>query len=164
MDFAYIARGDGHCMLCGKWARERWHVVVDCRVVCDLWGRLGAVVEVWGGRLVGRLEMALGRDGRDPGTVVRNRLGYTLRSVVHSMRGVRSGGVDETVDRLWSLFLRRLRKELVEEWYTARLMGSVTLFASRVLVDGVLGELEDGEVKWGPLFEGVGYSYWDLFD
>ena len=109
MDFAYIARGDGHCMLCGEWARERWHVVVDCWVVRDLWARFGAVVEVWGGRDVGRAEMALGRDGRDPGTVVRNRLGYTLRSVVHSMRGVRSGGVDETVDRLWSLFLRRLR-------------------------------------------------------
>ena len=113
---------------------------------------------------MGRLEMALGRDGRDPGTVVRNRLGYTLRSVVHSMRGVRSGGVDETVDRLWSLLLQRLRRELVEEWYTARLMGSVTLFASRVLVDGVLGVLEEGEVRWGPLLEGVGYSYWDLFD
>ena len=55
MDFAYIARGDGHCMLCGDWARERWHVVVDCRVVRDLWARLGAVVEVWGGRSVGRL-------------------------------------------------------------------------------------------------------------
>ena len=113
---------------------------------------------------MGRLEMALGRNGRDPGTVLRNRLGFTLRSVVHSMRGVRSGGVDVTVDRLWSLFLRRLRKELVEEWYTARLMGNVTLFASRTLVDGVLGELEGGLVKWGPLFEGVGYSYWDLFD
>ena len=52
----------------------------------------------------------------------------------------------------------------MEEWYTARLMGNVTLFASRTLMDGVLGELEGGLVKWGPLFEGVGYSYWDLFD
>ena len=60
MDFAYIARGDGSCLLCGQWARERWHVVVECEVVCELWGRLGGVVGVWGGPAVGRVEMALG--------------------------------------------------------------------------------------------------------
>ena len=163
MDFAYIARGDGSCLLCGQRARERWHVVVDCAVVVELWRRLGAVVGEWGGPDVGRVEMALGRDGREPGTVLRNRLGFTLRSVVHSMRGVRMGGVDETVDRLWLLFLKRLRKELMEEWYTAKLVGNVVLFASRVLIGGVLGRLEDGEVRWGALFDGIGYNYWDLF-
>ena len=79
------------------------------------------------------------------------------------MRGVRVGGVDETVDRLWSLFLRRLRQELVEEWYVAKLEGNVALFASRVLVDGVLGVMEDGAVVWGPIFDAVSYRYWDLF-
>ena len=112
---------------------------------------------------MGRSEMALGRAGTDQGTVIWNRLGFTLRSAVHRMRGVRVGGFEETVDRLWSIFLRSLRKELEEEWCAARMEGSVTLFASRVLVGGVLGSMEEGEVEWGPLFDGVGYRYWDLF-
>ena len=80
------------------------------------------------------------------------------------MRGVRLGGVGVTVDQLWSLFLRRLRKELVEEWYVARLEGSVGSFEKRVCVGGVLAEVREGEVKWGALFDDVGYRYWDLFD
>ena len=149
--------------MCGQVARERWHVVVGCEVVVELWRRLEEVVEGWGGP-VGRAEMALGMGGTGPGTDIRNRMGFTLRSAVQSMRGVRVGGVDETADRIWSLFLRRLKKELVEGWYVAKLEGSVTLFASRVLVGGVLGVLQDGAVVWGPIFDGVGYRYWDLFD
>ena len=80
------------------------------------------------------------------------------------MRGVRLGGVEVTVDRLWSLFLRRLRKELVEEWYVARLEGSVGSFEKRVGVGGVLAEVREGEVTWSALFDGVRYRYWDLFD
>ena len=163
MDYAYIARGDGSCPMCGERARERWHVVVDCEVVRRLWVKLGGVVERWGGAVVERREMALGRGGRDPGTAVRNRLGFTLRSAIQSMRGVRVGGVEETVDNIWSLFLRRLRKELVEEWYVASLVGGVAQFEARVLVDGVLGEMRDGAVVWGAIFAGVGYGYWDLF-
>ena len=164
MDYAYIARGDGRCRLCGEWARQRWHVVVECEVVCQLWGRLGGVVEVWGGGVVDRCEMALGCEGRDPGGVLRNRLGFTLRSTIMGMRGRRLGGVGETVDQLWSLFLRRLRKELVEEWYVARLEGGVASFEKRVCVGGVLAEVREGEVEWGALFDGVRYRYWDLFD
>ena len=67
MDYAYIARGDGCCCLCGEWARQRWHIVVECEVVRQLWGRLGGVVEVGGGGVVDRCEMALGCEGRDPG-------------------------------------------------------------------------------------------------
>ena len=139
-------------------------MVVECEVVLKLWRRLGVVVEVWGGAAVGRVEMALGIGGTGPGTVVRNRLGFTLRSVVHRMRGLRVGGIEETVERLWSLFLRCLKKELVEEWYVAKLEGSVAHFASRVLVGGVLGALVDGAVVWGPVLDDVGYRYWDLFD
>ena len=129
-----------------------------------MWGRLGGVVEVWGGGVVDRCEMALGCGGRDPGGVLRNRLGFTLRSTIMGMRGRRLGGVGETVDQLWSLFLRRLRKELVEEWYVARLEGSVVNFERRVCVGGVLAEVREGEVEWGALFDGVRYWYWDLFD
>ena len=139
-------------------------MVVECEVVVLLWRKLGGVVAVWGGGEVGRAEMALGCEGRGPGVVLRNRLGFTLRSVIMGMRGVRVGGVEETVDRLWSVFLRRLRKELVEEWYVARLEGSVGVFVGQVCVGGVLAEVRDGEVEWGALFGGVGYRYWDLFD
>ena len=38
--------------------------------------------------------------GTGAGAVVWNRLGFTLRSVVQRMRGVRVGGIDETVDQL----------------------------------------------------------------
>ena len=95
---------------------------------------------------------------------MRNRLGFTLRSTVMGMRGVRVSGVEETVDQLWSLFLRRLRKELVEEWYVARLEGSVGSFERRVCVGGVLAEVREGEVEWGALFDNARYRYWDLFD
>ena len=75
---------------------------------------------------------------------------------------MRVGGIEETVDNIWSLFLRRLRKEL-EEWSVATLVGGVAQFEARVLVDGVLGEVRDGAVVWGAVFAGVGYGYWDLF-
>ena len=62
------------------------------------------------------------------------------------------------MDNIWSLFLRRLRRELVEEWYVASLVGGVAQFEARVL-----GEMRDGAVVWGAIFAGVGYGYWDLF-
>ena len=139
-------------------------MVVECEVVVKLWERLVGIVGVWGSVVVERAEMAHGIGGTGHGTVVRNRLGFTLRSVVHRMRGLHVGGIEVTVDRLWSLFLRCLKKELVEEWYVARLEGNVALFASRVLIGGVLGTLTDGVVVWAPVFNGVGYRYWDLFD
>ena len=121
-------------------------------------------LECGGGAMLGRVEMALGVGGTGPGVLVRNILGFTLRLVVHRMRGLRVGGIEVTVDRLWSLFLGCLKKELVEEWYVARLGGSLARFASRVLVGGVLGTLAGSVVMWSPVFDRVGYRYWDLFD
>ena len=165
MDYAYIARGDGMCHMCGQWARKRWHVVVECQVVRGLWRRFGEeVAGLGGGATVEVVEMVLGRGGKDRGTDLWNRMGFTLRSVVMSLRAVRVGGIEETVDHIWSHFLRCLKKELVEEWYVSRLEGSVAVFESRVLVGGFLGRLEDGTVEWGGLMRGVGYQYWNLFD
>ena len=163
MDYAYIARGDGLCPMCGEWARTRWHIVVECEVTKQVWGKLSATLErlVDGG--VNGGEMVFGKAGQERGVKLRNRLGFTLRSAVHSLRGVRCGGVEESVDRVWSLFLSRLKKELVEEWYVAKLEGSVALFERDVLCGGVLGGLEDGVVVWAGLMEGVGYHYWQLF-
>ena len=81
-----------------------------------------------------------------------------------SLRAVRMGGIEEAVDRLWSLFLRRLKKEVVEEWYVARMEGGVAVFEARVLVGGLLGRMDGGAVVWAPLFGDMGYRYWDLFD
>ena len=129
-------------------------MVTECAIVKELWRKLGVELEALGGeRTVEVVEMALGREGRDRGTVLRNRLGFTLRSAVMSLRAVRAGGFGETVDRIWSHFLHSLKKELVEEWYTARLEGSVALFESRVLVAGLLGRLEGGTVIWCGLAE-----------
>ena len=124
-------------------------MVVECEVVRELWRKFGESVEVLGGGVVVELgEMAMGREGGDRGTALRNRLGFTLRSAVMSLRAVRVGGVEETVGRIWSLFLRRLKKELVEEWCVARLEGDVAVFESRVLMGGFLGHLADGAVVW----------------
>ena len=140
-------------------------MVVECRVVGELWRRFGEeVAELGGGVTVEVVEMALGRGGRDRGTDLRNGMGFTLRSAIMSLRAVRVGGIEETVDHIWSHFLRCLKKELVEEWYVSRLEGSVAVFESRVLVGGFLGRLEDGTVEWGRLMRGVGYQYWNLFD
>ena len=81
-----------------------------------------------------------------------------------SMRGVNLGSVEVAVDRLWSTFLRRLKKELVEEWYLTKLEGSVTLFESRTLVAGLLGRLVNGCVEWSAELSDVNYHYFNLYD
>ena len=139
-------------------------MVTECGVVRELWSRLGAEVAVLGeGGPVEVREMALGKGGQDRGTALRNRLGFSLRSTIMSMRAVRVGGFGETVDRIWSLFLHRLKKEVVEDWYVARLEGDVAVFESRVLVGGLLGRVVGGVVEWSGMMDGVGYRYWDLF-
>ena len=165
MDHAYIGRGDGHCLLCGEWARRRWHVITECEVVKLLWQRLGLMVQPLGlNNTMDQREMAFGLTGNDKKTKLRNRLGFTLRSTVMSMRAIRSGDVDATVDRLWSIYLRRLKKELIEEWLCDKLNGSIVLFEARTLVAGLLGRLTEGNVEWSAIFDGVSYNYWDLFD
>ena len=67
-------------------------------------------------------------------------------------------------DRLWSIFLRRLKTEVVEEWYLAKLEGSLTLFESRTLVAGLLGRLVNGCVEWNAELSEVTYDYFNLFN
>ena len=67
-------------------------------------------------------------------------------------------------DHLWSTFLRRLKKELVEEWYVAKLEGSVTLFESLNLVEGLLGRLDNGCVRWSVDLEDTTYEYFNLYN
>ena len=49
-----------------------------------------------------------------------------LVATAMSLRAARIGDTSQTMDRLWSVFLRRLRK-LVEEYYTAKLEGDLIL-------------------------------------
>ena len=81
-----------------------------------------------------------------------------------TMRGITLGGFDVTVDRLWSTFLQRLKKELIEEFFTAKLEGDVTLFESRNLVDGLLGRLDDGCLVWSVHLEPATYNYFELYN
>ena len=156
MDHAYTGRGDGHCLLCGEWARRRWHVIIECQIVKLLWQRLGHMVEPLGlTNTIEQREMAFGLTGNDKKTKLRNRLGFTLRSTVMSMRGIRSGDVDATVDRLWSIYLRYLKKELVEQWFCEMFNGSILLFEARTLVAGLLDPLNEGSVEWSAILDGV---------
>ena len=165
MDHAYILRGDGLCRLCQICAKHRWHVVIECETVKKLWKKLLDMAAPLDGTIVLQpMEMAFGLDANDNGTKLRNKMSFILRSVVMTMRGTRVGGVEETVDHLWSIFLRRLKQEVIEEWYLAKLEGSITLFESRTLVAGLLGRLVNGGVEWGAELSEVTYSYFNLYN
>ena len=156
--------GGGHCQLCGQVARERWHVVVDCAVVKGVWARLeGTLVQLVAGP-VSKGEMAFGCLGGGDADELRRRLGFVLRAAVHSLRGVEMGGARRAEEAVWAFFLGRLKKELVEAWYVAKVGGKEGEFERRVLFGGVLGHLgPGGSVVWGGLLDGVGYRGWDLF-
>ena len=165
MDHAYICRGDGNCCLCGQWARRRWHIITECHVVKELWQKLSDMVAPLGGTtIIEPQEMAFGLNGNDKRTKLRNRMSFVLRSTIMSMRAVNLGSVEVIVDRLWSTFLRYLKKELVEELYVAKLEGSVTLFESHTLVAGLLGRLVNGCVEWSAELSDVTYEYYNLFN
>ena len=163
MAMAWVGDGNGECRLCGEAARERWHVVVECRVVRELWERLGPTLDRISKGAVVKGEMAFGPLGETAADALRRRLGFGLRSAIHTMRGVEFGGVGRAVERVWGLFVGRLRKELLEEYLVRRWEGKLEVFAATVLIGGELGRLEAGGVVWGGILEGVGYRGWDLF-
>ena len=164
MDHAYILRGNGQCPMCSQQARNRWHIVTECDVVIKLWARFAQKVSALAGSLtVQKHEMAFGLPDKDRATVLRTRLGFTLRATIMSLRGIRTGDINQTVDHLWSVFLRRLKKELVEEYYTAKLEGNLILFEKRTLVNDFLGHMTDSELQWSDFISEVQYDYWNLF-
>ena len=114
--------------------------------------------------VVSRREMGLGFEGTGGGVSLSNRLGFLMRSSVMTMRGVEFPGPDEAVDRIWSLFLRRTRKEMVEEWYVARVEGQMERYEREWLVGGVLGTLTEGAIEWSGILAGVRHRWWCLFD
>merc|ERR1711873_239488 len=89
--------GDGVCEMCGVSARERWHTVIECQVVVELWGKLSATLVRLDNRAVTGREMGLGLTGESQRIRLRNRLGYTLRSAVLAMRWVRIREVGRAV-------------------------------------------------------------------
>ena len=164
MDHAYIRRGDGICEMCGVFARQRWHTVIECQVVLDLWDRLSATLVRLDNRGVTVREMALGLIGQGDRIRLRNRLGYTLRSAVLGMRWIGWRDVGRAVDAIWAAFRVQLKRELVGEYWVGRLGVGGVGFARVSLVGGVLGTLGGGgEVEWGPLLDGVVFRYWELY-
>ena len=53
---------------------------------------------------------------------------------------------------------------MIEEWYLAKLEGSITLFESRTLVAGLLGRLVNGGVEWSAELSQVTYDYFNLYN
>ena len=160
----WVGDGNGECRLCGEVARERWHVVIECEVVRRLWRRLEPTLIRVVDMQVVEGEMAFGPLGERAADRLRRRLGFGLRSAVHTMRGLELGSVEVAVERVWSLFVGRLRKQLQQEWILAVWQGKVGSFAASVLVGGVLGKMvEGGVVEWCGILDGVGYREWDLF-
>ena len=130
-----------------------------------LWNKFGdTVYSLAGTATVNKPEMAFGITETVKATKLRNKLGFVLRATVMSMRATRIGSIDATVVRIWSTFLQRLKKELVEEWYCASLEGSIALFESRTLINGFLGKIENGKIQWSPLLDEFGYHYFNLFN
>ena len=164
MDMAYIRRGDGVCEMCGVSARERWHTVIECQVVVELWGKLSATLVRLDNRAVTGREMGLGLTGESERIRLRNRLGYTLRSAVLAMRWVRIREVGRAVGNIWAAFLVQLKRELVEDFWVAKFGGVLGAFESGVLAGGVLGKLgEGGGVEWGDLLGDTRVGYWELY-
>ena len=164
MDHAYILRGDGNCKLCSQWARNRWHIITECDVVIKLWSKFAQKTSTLaGGLAVQRHEMAFGKPEQDKASVLRTRLGFSLRATVMSLRAINVGNINQTVDHLWSVFLRQLKKELVEEYYTAKLEDNLALFEKRTLVNGFLGQMTEGGLQWSDFLNEVQYDYWNLF-
>ena len=164
MDMAYIARGDGVCEMCGVSARERWHTVIECQVVVELWGKLSATLVRLDNRAVTGREMGLGLTGESERIRLRNRLGYTLRSAVLAMRWVRIREVGRAVGNIWAAFLVQLKRELVEDFWVAKFGGVLGAFESGVLAGGVLGRLgEGGGIEWADLLGDTRVGYWELY-
>ena len=164
MDHAYIARGDGCCRMCGVFARERWHIVVECQVVRNLWDRLSATLGQIKEGSVSRREMGLGLQGDGVRVRLRNRLGFTLRAVVLSLRAGDYGSARTAEGVIWSVFRVRLKRELVEDYWVAKMGGELDGFRERVFPGGILGHLgPEGDVEWAGLLGDVGVGYWDLF-
>ena len=133
-------------------------------MVVKLWDKLAQTIgTLAGGLTVERHEMAFGLAEKDRASMLRTRLGFSLRATVMSLRATRIGNTNQTVDHLWSVFLRRLKKELVEEYYTAKLEGNLILFEKRTLVDGFLGQITDNGIQWSNFIRDVHYDYWNLF-
>ena len=160
----WVGDGNGECRLCGEVARERWHVVIECEVVRRLWRKLEPTLIRVVDMQVVEGEMAFGPLGERAADRLRRRLGFELRSAVHTMRGLVLGSVEVAVERVWSLFVGRLRKQLEEEWILAMWQQKAGCFAASVLIGGVLGTMvEGGVVEWCGILDGVGYRGWDLF-
>ena len=108
--------------------------------------------------------MALGLIEKGDKITLRNRLAYTLRSAVLAMRWIHIRDVQRAADNIWSSFKVQLKRELVEDYWVAKMGGDIGKFEKCVLVGGVLGELgDDGNVCWGEWLRDVKVGYWELF-
>ena len=164
MDQAYIGRGDGVCEMCNEGARERWHTILECQVTKSLWDKLSPTLLKLDPTPVSPREMGLGLVGLSDRVRLRNRLAFTLRSAVLAMRWIAVRDVERATFNIWTAFLTQLKRELVEEYWTAKMYGGIANFVRDSFAGEVLGKMgENGVLEWGPLLEHVRVGYWDLY-
>ena len=151
--------------MCKARAEERWHIIIDCPVVKALWTQLSdSFIQFLVDEPVTRVEMSFGLRANTNAVKLRNRLGYTLRSAIHSLRAERFINEREARNRIWSLFLYRLKRDIAEDYQTAKLNGNLESFERRVLIRGLIGTLSRVRgLIWGGLLQNVGLHYYHLF-
>ena len=130
----------------------------------DLWAKLSPTLLKLDSAAVSNWEMGLGLEGLSDRVRLRNRLTFTLRSSILAMRWIAVRNVERAVFNIWTAFLVQLKKELLEEYWTGKLTGDVSIFVRDSLVGAVLGKIADGGVlEWGPLLDQVRVGYWELY-
>ena len=164
MDHAYIHRGDGFCEMCGVFARERTHTILLCPVVLELWHRMEPHLLKLDTTSISKKEMALGLTGSGAKVALRNKITYTLRSAVLAMRGISIRDIQRAADNIWGSFLTQLKREIMEDFWTAKIHGKISDFEQSALVEGVIGHLgDDGFVSWSEWLRDIRVGYWELF-
>ena len=152
------------CCLCRARAETRHHLLLECPTVGALWDRLSVAALIpLVNEPVDQWEMCLAKAAPSAVWKLRNRLGFTLRSAIHSMRFVQFENGDIAQNSIWNSFLHRLKNDMMEDYYTAKLGGTLALFEARILIGGVLGRMDGEKVRWAGILYGVAHEYWSLY-
>ena len=135
-----------------------------CPVVLELWHRMEPHLLKLDPTPITKKEMALGLTGSGAKVALRNKITYTLRSAVLAMRWISIRDTQRAADNTWGSFLTQLKREIMEDFWTAKIHGKISEFEQTALAEGVIGELgDDGFVIWSGWLRDIRVGYWELF-
>ena len=150
--------------MCGVFARERTHTILLCPVVMELWNRLEPHLLMLDSSPTSKHEMALGLAGSGAKVALRNRIAFTLRSAVLAMRWIKIRNIERAAENIWGSFLTNLKREVLEDYWVAKIHGTMEEFEQSTLVNGVLGTMgANGFICWSPWLLDIRVGYWDIF-